>query len=312
MYACSPRWKADWMGENDLRRVLEQLAGKLEGSPLGHDRVGINYGLHLTGGEPFLNFDLLLKAVEILEEFEIPSTFVETNCFWCVDDETTRRKLIELRDAGLDGILLSANPFILEHVPFERTERAVRIGREVFGDNVIVYQEFFYMQFKTLGVRGTLPFDEYLRKAGPRGLYYAELLPMGRAVYRLSGLFRKYPASRFFGISCREELTRGWHFHIDNYCNYMTGYCGGISLGDARNLDTLLEEGVDLDDHPILDALVHDVKRLYELAVEEFDYRERDEGYVSKCHLCLDIRRHIAEETDEFKELRPREFYFRI
>lgn len=312
MYACSPRWRADWIGESDLRRVLEQLSGKIEGSPLGPGRVGINYGIHLTGGEPFLNFDLLLKAVKILKEYEIPSTFVETNCFWCVDDETTRKRMVELRDAGLDGILLSANPFILEYVPFERTERAVRIGREVFGDNVMVYQEFFYTQFKALGVRGTLPFDRYLRKAGLHSLYYAELLPMGRAVYRLGRLFRRYPARRFFGASCREELTRGWHFHVDNYCNYMTGYCGGISLGDARNLDALLEEGVDLDDHPILDALVHDIGRLYELAAEEYGYGEREEGYVSKCHLCLDIRRHVAEETDEFKELRPREFYLHV
>jgi len=38
-------------------------------------------------------------------------------------------------------------------------------------------------------------------------------------------------------------------------------------------------------------------------------YKELSGGYVSKCHLCLDIRRHIAEQTSEFEELRPIEFY---
>jgi len=31
-------------------------------------------------------------------------------------------------------------------------------------------------------------------------------------------------------------------------------------------------------------------------------------GYVSKCHLCLDIRKHIAA-NGIFEELRPKEFY---
>jgi len=37
-------------------------------------------------------------------------------------------------------------------------------------------------------------------------------------------------------------------------------------------------------------------------------YGERCFDYVSKCHLCLDIRRHLAR-TGEFPELAPRAFY---
>ena len=51
------------------------------------------------------------------------------------------------------------------------------------------------------------------------------------------------------------------------------------------------------------------MKRLYEFAVKEYGYKESRDGYVSKCHLCVDIRRHIIQETDEFKELSPRVFY---
>lgn len=78
-------------------------------------------------------------------------------------------------------------------------------------------------------------------------------------------------------------------------------------MGDARNLDSIRR--INLDDRPILDALVTDLRRLYELGVKEFGYKELREGYVSKCHLCVDIRKHIVQQTDEFKELSPREFY---
>jgi len=305
MYACSPGWKGDWISEEDAESILSQFSARLRGKYPYPDRIGVNYGIHFTGGEPFLNFDLLLKVTEIASKLEIPSTFVETNCFWCRDDETTRERLVKLKDAGLDGILISANPFIVEQIPFERTERAARISEEIFGGNVIIYRRFFYDQFKRLGLKGTLPFEEYLQKAGYSSLYHIELLPMGRVPYKLGGLFRKHPARRFFGESCRKELIRDWHIHIDNYCNFIPGYCAGISLGDVRDLDAICQ-GIDLDELPVLKALLTRMEGLYRLG-EEFGYEER-EGYISKCHLCLDIRRHLVQHG-EFKELRPREFY---
>jgi len=291
---------------------LIQLSRTILPGPFGANRIGVNYGLHFTGGEPFLSFDLLEKAVRIAHGLQIPSTFVETNGFWCVEDDGTREILTRLKHAGLHGMLVSVNPFILEQVPFERTERAIRIGREIFHGNLITYQEFFHSQFERLGIRGALPFEEYMRRADLNGLLEnVELLPMGRAAYALSHLYRKYHAHQFFHESCREELTRGWHVHVDNYCNYMTGYCGGISLGDARDIASICQ-GIDLKEHPILNALATDLKTLFELGVEAFNYKQREEGYISKCHLCVDIRRHIAQETDEFQELRPREFYHHL
>jgi organic radical activating enzyme len=309
MYACSPRWTNDWIPEEDLHRVLVQLSERILPSPFGADRIGVNYGLHFTGGEPFLNPGLLEKAVRMAHDQRIPSTFVETNGFWCVDDQTVKDRLTKLKDAGLHGMLLSVNPFILEQVPFERTERAVRIGQQVFHENLMIYQTFFYDQFRELDVSGTLSFEQYMQKTDPDDLIESvELLPMGRAVYALSHLYRKYPAQRFFGESCMEELTRGWHIHVDNYCSYVTGYCGGISLGDARDIHSICR-GIDLDGRPILSALVADLRELFKLGSEEFHYEERENGYISKCHLCVDVRRKIAQETDKYQELRPREFY---
>jgi len=299
------------MSEEDLRVYVSQLAGRIEGSFYGPDRIDLSSGIHLTGGEPFLNFELLVRGAEILTEFAIPSTFVETNCGWCEDDDQTRRRLIRLKQAGLVGIMISVNPFILEYVPFERTQRAIRISREVFGANAIVYQEYYYRSFTRLGVAGKMRFEEYMERTAGEGLHHAEVITMGRICYSLGHLFRRRPAEAFFARRCGWRLSSPHHVHIDNYGNYMGGFCGGISLGDAHELDSIFS-GVDLERHRVIGAVVKGIGGLYQLG-KEFGYEDLAEGYVSACHLCMDIRRHFVQRTEErFEELQPRELYLRI
>ncbi len=307
IYFSSPRCDANWMSEEEAEKILNLLSESILGSHYGNEAIGVNSGIHLTGGEPFLNFDLLFEMTKIAHKLHIPSIFVETNCFWAKDDNSVREKFKALKDAGLLGVLISVNPFLLDQIPFEKTERAVRIGREFFGKNVIVYQQFFYEQFRKLGIKGTLPLQDYLTHYSYY-LNFIELLPMGRVCYALKPLFMRYPAKKFFGISCIDEMTRDWHVHIDNYYNYIPGFCSGISLGDARNMDSI-SGGINLNNYPILKALTTDIKNLYDLGKSEFNYKEIKEGYISKCHLCFDIRKFIVGKTKEFEELRPLEVY---
>ena len=150
LYACSPEWKADWITEEDLEKGLSQLSGRIQASPWGE--VSLNHGLHFSGGEPFLNFKLLLKAVEMANEHEIPSMFVETNCYWCLNDEATRDMLRRLKEAGLKGIMISVNPFYAEYVPFERTERCIRISQEVFACAHNILRKQFHCLFLTVSI----------------------------------------------------------------------------------------------------------------------------------------------------------------
>ena len=274
--------------------------------------MSLNHGLHFTGGEPFLNVDLLLKAVEMAAALKIPSTFVETNCFWCKDDDLTRQRLQALKEKGLQGILISVNPYYAEYVPFERTDRCIQISLEVFGPDVIVYQLEYYRLFRKLGIRGRLSIEDYQNLTGGQSLSHrVELFLMGRAAYQLKDLYPSYRAKRFCRVPCRPSMLRNWHNHFDNYGNFMPGYCGGISLGSWFHLDKLLSEGLDLENRPVLDYLFHeDMRGLFHFALDR-GYEEAKEGYVSKCHLCVDIRKHLAS-TGDFKELRPRQFYEQV
>lgn len=309
MYACSPKWKGDWITTEDLEEILSLLAGRIAPSPWGERAISLNHGLHFTGGEPFLNFERLLQAVEMAEQLAIPSTFVETNCSWCRSDKQARYRLECLKAAGLKGILISVNPFYAEYVPFERTERCIRVSEKVFGRNVVVYQLAYYRRFRELGIKEKLPIEDYM--ALTEGEHLADLVELfltGRAARQLRHLYPSRPARVFFHEPCRPTFLRNWHNHFDNYGNFMPGYCGGISLGRWSELDTLEEEGIDLDTHPILRFLIaDDMRGLFRFA-RDFGYQESDEGYVSKCDLCLDIRRHLASKAD-FEELKPAQFY---
>ena len=313
MYACSPKWDADWISEEDLVRGLAGLAPHIQPSPWGPSSMSLNHGLHFTGGEPFLNYDLLLRAVEMARDRRIPSLFAETNCSWCRDDDRVRERLTTLREAGLSGLLISVNPFYAEYIPFERTERCIRISAEVYGRNVMVYQAEYYHRFKRLGVEKRMSLAEYRGLTqGERLADGVELFLMGRAVRQLRGYYPTYPARRFFGQPCRPTFLRNWHNHFDNYGNLVAGYCGGISLGSWYDLQALAEEGIDLDDHPVLGYLIaEDVEGLMRFAQSDYAYRESEQGYLSKCDLCLDLRSHLVSR-DEFEELAPRAFYARL
>jgi len=44
MYGCSPGWSADWISEEDLEIILEQLAQTIAPSPYGPDKVTLSHG----------------------------------------------------------------------------------------------------------------------------------------------------------------------------------------------------------------------------------------------------------------------------
>ena len=304
LYASSPTWK-EWMSEEDVERIL----------------VGIQKysryltGIHLAGGEPFIKPELVVFAVKMASELNIPLDYVETNAFWCWNDEKTNQVFNRLKEAGLSAVLVSSSPFHLEFVSMERVNRAVRVGRNVFGEKgVVLFTDYFYQQLQAVDQKYPHRFEDYLDAVGSKKASVAfateyALIPNGRAATRLNDLYERHPSSTFFGGNCERELSSPHHIHIDLYGNYIAGLCAGISLGDGKNLDSLYS-GIDLEEKPFLEKVIRGgMEVLYEWAVKDFGYEENMEGYMAKCHLCLDIRRHLVKVGAGPQELTPLEFY---
>lgn len=127
LYASSPEWK-EWMSETDAETILMGIKK--------HNKYLT--GLHLAGGEPMLRPELVIFIVKRAVELGLPLEYVETNAFWCWDEEKTFEAFHRLKEAGLPAVLVSSSPFHLEFVSMERVNRAVSVGRKVFGDQRII------------------------------------------------------------------------------------------------------------------------------------------------------------------------------
>jgi hypothetical protein len=96
---------------------------------------------------------------------------------------------------------------------------------------------------------------------------------------------------------------------MDLYGNFIPGFCGGISLGDWHDLPALQRRAAEGCLPQIAQLLMDSGSYgLYQFAVDQYGYTADAEGYVGACHLCVDVRRHLAL-TGDFRELTPLPFY---
>jgi len=262
--------------------------------------------LHLTGGEPFINFPLLLEAVKLTKKYEIPF-FVETNCYWAKNEEVAEEKLKKIKEGGLNSIMLSYSVFYLNKVPVENFEIAMKKSFEIFGmENVSFYTIDAYRIIKEKGIRGTMNFEDCLKIIGQEkfiNFLKNYIVPKGKFLYTLENWFVKFKAEKFKGANCIGEFLNPYHIHIDLYGNYITSFCSGITPG---KFEEVLKNGINTGDK-ILNFLMTDIYDLL-LWAESYGYKRKD-GYINKCHLCLDIRKFLIENKFKFDSLKPEEFY---
>ena len=235
LYNCGPGW-IEWMTPEAVEEALTVM------KPWKHP-----FQVHITGGEPFLNFPLLKQAVEIAAELSIPC-YVETNAGWCVREELAKEKFTALRQAGLHAVLISCSPFHAETIPAKNTLLAIRTAMEIFGpQRVIVYLPEWLGQVVRLGIDKPVPLQRYVEEYGTRraGELFWEgygLISGGRSGYRLGDLAHKRSVSSFKGQSCGTEILYAYHSHLDLYGNYISGFCGGLTIGSWRDLPRLMDD----------------------------------------------------------------------
>jgi len=75
---------------------------------------------HFAGGEPFYNYRHLIDCFEVAqEEGMLPLGKLETNAFWCTNDELVRERLTEIERFGIVELLVSSDVFHQEFVPMK-------------------------------------------------------------------------------------------------------------------------------------------------------------------------------------------------
>lgn len=267
--------------------------------------------VHIGGGEPFLKPDHLLDAVKAVMSKGVGIDYIETNSSWFKSMDSAVSLLSELRQEGVGTLLISISPFHNEYIPFSKV-RGVMEACQKTGISIFPWVTDFIQDLSHFDESTVHSLNEYEKAFGKD---YLQTIPSrywihygGRSLKTFAPLFQEHSTEEILNTSrgC-QELTDVSHFHIDLYGNYVPGLCSGLSI-NAEDLGKSLS----VKDYPILNALFKGgVRQLYETMVKDTGFKP-DPQYVSKCHLCFHMRKHMSDRNAENHELQPEEFYVNV
>lgn len=295
LYGCSPDMEQGYIDEPIAVRLCEHL-----------HRLGCR-SLHIGGGEPFLDINGLIKLIKIITGSGLRIDYIETNAAWITgDDERNRQFLSDVVSAGGECIMVSADPFHIEFIPFWKPQKLIRLLKET-GVSHFIWQERYLPMLMKLDpqkrynaeeLNAALGYDVIHQCAREYGMGFN-----GRAL----NLLRKYGRKEVVSDSLDPcmELGRTSHFHVDLFGRYIPPGCTGMGI--------LIEDiGKELDPtkYPVMSRLFEGgVECLLEY-VQEYGYQLAPDGYVSKCELCFDIRKFlINHDRTVHPDLTPESFY---
>lgn len=118
--SCGPE-KTESLSQNKIFGLMDEAAELAEGKPLK---------FLLTGGEPFMDFELLLSIVAYGARLGAIVTCV-TNGYWATSPEKARSMLSAVQDAGLRALAVSTSRFHQQFVKLKRVERVLGAARDL-------------------------------------------------------------------------------------------------------------------------------------------------------------------------------------
>lgn len=118
--SCGPK-RTEALTRSDLIRLMDEASAIEDGEPLRFD---------FTGGEPFLDFELLVYMVAHGSALGAVISCT-TNAYWAHSRETAQSKLSTLREAGLSFLAVSVSRFHQRFVPLQRVRRALEAASEL-------------------------------------------------------------------------------------------------------------------------------------------------------------------------------------
>jgi len=302
LYNCSPQWQKRYIDTDTAELNLMKIR-----------QLGCR-SVHIGGGEPLLRPAKLVTVLEVAVKVGLTVEYVETNSSWFKDMDSAQKLLSELREKGLNTLLVSISPFHNEQIPFARVQGVIGAARQA-GIGIFPWIADFESDLSQFDPAIPHSLDEYRQTFGDNYLiqimqrYWIHL--GGRALTTFRPLLGKKSWQQILlenPAGCAAELADTSHFHIDLFGNYIPGLCAGLAVS-GDDLGTPLIA----DRYPILiDLFNNGITGLFEYAKENFDFAPRRTRYINKCDLCTEIRTYLVNsDYCSSKELKPEEFYLR-
>lgn len=268
-------WQSGTLTLRQVRNILQQAQD-----------VGTVQWIYFEGGEPFLYYAVLLKAVQeaACMGFQVG---IVSNAYWATDVQDALEWLSPF--AGLIQDLSVSSD--LYHSSEKLSQQAKNAGAaaEQLGIPVGVLSVAEAEATNAASAVGQLPEGE------------SAVMYRGRAAKTLVQKATLRPWAQFTACPF-EDLREPGRLHIDPYGNLHI--CQGISLGNLFSTPlSEICETYDPNSHPITSPLLEggpvELVRRYKLA--------HGERYADACHLCDHARRALRERFPEI--LMPDQMY---
>ncbi len=251
--------------------------------------------ISVTGGEPFLLYDEMLRIIRHASELGLKTECV-TNCYWATSREEAEEKLRKLVEAGLDVINISVDDFHQRFIPFERVENCYEAAKRL-GLKIVIQSVY------SRGSR--LRLEEIIRRLGEEGIRVLGRRPRGKALYAIAMESGFIPIGRGAEIP-REEWPLG-SGPVEGPCQVvlrdvsispdgrLLPCCSALGLLPNASIGTLTEKGLrELLEEAMEMELFRWLREYGPLGIAKRTGFGLDPGgYVNRCHLCYEVLREL-------------------
>jgi len=251
-------------------------------------KLGTVDSVSLEGGEPFLYYPIMVKAVEEAVKLGFHVEIL-SNCYWASCPEDAIEWLLPMVEARNVELSLSSDLYHGENWQIEEVKNAVEAANRLS-------MKVGILSIKYPKAETACPMEIEGAKVG---LY--ELMYKGRAASELTQEADKKHWREF--TKCPyEELVNPGRVHVDPLGHVHV--CQGISIGNAwqKPFSRIIEE-YNPCENPILEPLIREGPVAL---VEKFGLTH-DEFYADACHLCYAARCMLRKKYPDM--LSPNQMY---
>ena len=251
-------------------------------------KLGTVDSVSIEGGEPFLYYPIMVKAVEEAVKLGFHVEIL-SNCYWASCPEDAMEWLLPMNDARNVELSLSSDLYHGESWQIEEVKNAAKAANSLS------------MKAGILSIKYPKAETACPKKIEGAKVGLNELMYKGRAASKLAEEADKKHWREF--TKCPyEELANPGRVHVDPL-----GYvhvCQGISIDNAwqKSFSRIIEE-YNPYENPILEPLI----RGGPVALVEKFGLPHDELYADACHLCYDARCMLRKKCPDM--LGPDQMY---
>ncbi|MBX7245869.1 MAG: nucleotidyltransferase family protein [Candidatus Sumerlaeaceae bacterium] len=252
-------------------------------------------GIQLTGGEPMLRQNLVLRLIREGQRLGV-ATVLSTNGFWGKSPGAARKIVGQLLDAGLCGLTVSYDQY---HADFLAAEAVENIANAVAARNF----EINVTITRLANDPAVQPIVDRFEKLTHVNLRFYDIQPIGRA-REFPGETLRTETTGFCNACTRPAVTEDGRMTACNGPAFFEPPGSPLHLGSlgSESMDTLLRRHWE---DPILDTIrTSGPAGLREelLKIPGFDQFPFRPQYHGVCDLCL----HITSNPPAVKALRER------